>query len=337
MTVTVTLNPSIDYTMSGKDFSESSVNRADSVSFDVGGKGINLTRTLKKLGQKDARAVGILYGKTGAMASKRLGDLLPDADFILKNPDAGFEAGTRINVKVPGHGSATEYNAPGPVADASDADEIVPLLRPMLGARDTLVFCGSLPPGLPDDSYAKICDAFSDLDLRLVADTEKAALLPLLSRHPYLIKPNRSELGRAVGGSVETERDIVLAARQLQKQGAGHVFVSLGKDGALFVPSFEPFCNRRDRGDVSFSGAPLAIPAVTVSGVTSAVGAGDALLAGLLYAIDEKMSRDNALTFAMATAAATLKQPFPDRDAVMTLYAVETVARPVHPIRHLPY
>ena len=127
--------------------------------------------------------------------------------------------------------------------------------------------CGSLPPGVPDDYYARLCRRLVSAGIRVAVDTSGPALLAAVAAGPTVVKPNREELAEAVGAPLRSVGEAVEAAQVLRAKGARDVLVSLGSDGALLVS---------EHGVVS-GDAHVAEP-------RSTVGAGDALLAGYLAA-----------------------------------------------------
>jgi 1-phosphofructokinase len=165
------------------------------------------------------------------------------------------------------------------------------------------VLSGSLPPGAPDDFYARIVRDLHDSPARVVVDSSGPALVAALADGPDLIKPNQEELAEAAGRDVRTLRDAVDAAEELRRRGAAVVLVSLGANGALLV----------DGNGVLHGEAP-AVP-------RSTVGAGDAFLAGFLAGGGAgAQGLTEALAFgAAATSLPGSKMPGPsdlDRAAV---------------------
>jgi 1-phosphofructokinase len=128
-----------------------------------------------------------------------------------------------------------------------------------------VVLSGSLPPGVGADFYARLTARLRAGGVRVALDSSDASLELGLAAGPDVVKPNRSELAAVTGRSLHTMADVIEAARLVRDKGAGMVLVSLGADGAVLV----------DDVGVLHAEAPVAVP-------RSAVGAGDALLAGFL-------------------------------------------------------
>ncbi|WP_042391886.1 1-phosphofructokinase family hexose kinase [Streptacidiphilus carbonis] len=264
MIVTLTANPSLDRTLEVPHLRHGSVLRATARHTDPGGKGVNVSRALAANGRK---TVAVL--PCGGTAGDRLAELLaPQGVEVLAVPVLG-EIRVNISVVEPG-GTVTKINEPGPVLTAQELDALAEAtVRAGQGAA-WIALSGSLPPGTPDDLYAQLIHRIRGTGghFPLIAvDSSGAPLLAALAAGPDLIKPNRAELAEASGLPVTTLGEAVAAAHALRARGARTVLASLGADGALLV----------DGSGAVHGRARVAEP-------RSAVGAGDALLAGYLSA-----------------------------------------------------
>jgi 1-phosphofructokinase len=152
-----------------------------------------------------------------------------------------------------------------------------------------LAVSGSLPPGVPTTFYGRLIEAVAPTGVRVALDTSGEPFQHALADEPDVVKPNRDELAEAVGRSIGTLGDAVDAAELLREKGARAVLASLGADGAILV----------DASGVTYAEAPVAVP-------RSAVGAGDALLAGFLAAGGAGV---RALVEALAWGAAATALP----------------------------
>lgn len=280
MIYTVTLNPSLDYTMRLPALVSGEVNRSSSEEVTAGGKGINVSATLAKLGAR-SRALGFIAGFTGRELARLVREMGVDADFI-ELP----EGATRINVKLKA-GEETDINGSG----AAITDEALARLFERLDALkggDTLVLAGSVPRGVPRDIYERILARVSGKGVRAVVDAERELLLNTLKHKPFLIKPNLNELGDLFGEKPTTLDEIAALARRLREMGARNVLVSMAGDGALLLD---------ERGELHRQEA-LKIKLV------NSVGAGDAMVAGFLAALEKKPNDyEYALSFANETGA----------------------------------
>ena len=279
MIPTVTLNPAVDQTMRFEDpLSAETVNRSTVSRFDAGGKGINVSQFLTALGTETV-ASGTVGGFTGQFLREALHDDGVETDFV------EVEAPTRLNSTILAAGTEYKLNQHGPEVPPSVADDIVD----RIAARDPdrAMVGGSLPPGLNIDAVDQIADAGS---WQTVVDV-KGELLRELSADYALCKPNRDELAGATDRPVETVEECVAAARKLRKAGFERVVASLGADGAVLVGP-----------DGAVYADPLDVD------VADTVGAGDAMLTGVLAALERGDSDETALATGTAVAARVVAQ-----------------------------
>lgn len=303
MIYTVTLNPALDYIMDIPALTPGETNRARTVRMAAGGKGVNVSLMLSRLGCPTV-PLGVCAGATGVWFLRELERVGLAPDFILTDPEGGADVWTRINVKLSGEGGEElEVNAAGAPLSDGVMEALTDRLAGRLTPGDTLALCGSLPSGAPDDTYARLLDGLTargvDLNgIRLAADTTGRRLAALLPYRPFVVKPNLAELEVLTGlscrvGGKPDDRLTAAAARTLQDVGARNVLVSLGAAGALFVP---------ESGPTLRIGA-LTRPAGAPAGNTT--GAGDSMLAGFLCACDRGLTAPDALRFASVCGAAT--------------------------------
>ncbi len=259
MIVTVTPNPSVDWTLDIPSLSRGIVHRASGHHQEPSGKGVNVARALTNNG---VRSVAVL--PIGGTKGTELSALLAEegVDFV-PVPIAGS---VRVNVSLTEpDGTATKINAAGPELSPSEVDRLIETVVVVGEGAGWVVGAGSLPHGVGVDFYAVLAERVRDTGARFALDSSGPALVAGLSARPDLIKPNVDELSEAVGRPVLTLGDVVAAGRDLVRRGAATVVVSLGADGALLVTDSQ----------VVHAEAHVAAP-------RSTVGAGDALLAGCL-------------------------------------------------------
>ncbi|GAA0239253.1 1-phosphofructokinase [Actinomadura nitritigenes] len=261
MIVTLTLNPSLDRTIDVDRLVKGTMTRARSVRIDPGGKGVNVSRALLA-----NRVPTVAVVTSGGADGEQLVRLLEgDGIAVHAVPVAGR---TRSNVTiVEPDGVVTKLNEPGEPLSREELDAVADVVLDEAEGASWAVTCGSLPPGVPADIYARLCEFFTSAGVRVAVDASGPALLAAVGAGPHLVKPNRDELAEAVGRPVASVGDAVEAARELRERGAGTVLASLGADGAVLV----------DEDGVTIGTAPVSEP-------RSTVGAGDALLAGFLAA-----------------------------------------------------
>lgn len=254
MIYTVTLNPSIDYIVRLDKVLIGSVNRMDSDDKFAGGKGINVSRVLKRLGIENT-ATGFIGGFTGKFITDTLEEEGISSHFVEVEQD------TRINVKIKAD-AETEINGPGPEISSQKLEELEKFLS-SLTSEDTVVFAGSSPKNLGNIVYKELIGLTRKTGAQVVCDFEGQTLLDSLEFEPLLVKPNNHELGDIFGIKLESLDQIESYARQILNKGAQHVIISMASDGALLVT--------RD-------GAYFAKP--IKGNVKNSVGAGDSMVAG---------------------------------------------------------
>ncbi|WP_433476409.1 1-phosphofructokinase family hexose kinase [Spirillospora sp. CA-142024] len=262
MIVTVTPNPSLDRTYRVDGFRLGALHRADHVTVEASGKGVNVSRVLAVRGVP-TMAVLPLGGSEGG----HLAGLLAEAG--LPHEGVGVAAAARVNVTViePG-GRTTKVNAPGEALTAAEQEALVRRTREaaLTEAASWVACCGSLPPGTDPELTVRLIQAAHSAGARAAVDTSGAALPAALSAGADLIKPNREELAELTGRELRTVEAVVAAAREVAAGGTA-VLASIGVDGAVLV----------DGRVCLWAKAPSIEPVNTT-------GAGDTLLAGYLAA-----------------------------------------------------
>ncbi|MEV7965511.1 1-phosphofructokinase [Sphaerisporangium sp. NPDC088356] len=308
MIVTVTPNPSVDRTVFVDALPRGAVVRSRRTHSEPSGKGVNVALALRAHGH-DVVAVLPVGGAVGS----QIMTMLKDADVpVIAVPIAGE---IRINVSlVEPDGTVTKINEPGPALDPAEAAALTAAAFEHTGGAGWLAGCGSLPAGLPEDFYARLAAEAHRHGVKVAIDTSGTTLRSALPGRPDLVKPNAHELAEVVGRPLKTLGDAVDAAAVLQQRGARSVLASLGADGAILVEDDGVLHGR------------AAVPRVV-----SAVGAGDALLAGFLAA--GGIGRD-ALRNALAWAAAAVGHEgtlFSGADPGVTVTITDVVDRD-HPL-----
>ncbi|KXT78838.1 1-phosphofructokinase [Streptococcus sp. DD13] len=254
MIYTVTLNPAIDYIVRLDHVETGSVNRMDSEDKYAGGKGINVSRILKRL-EIENTATGFIGGFTGRFIKDVLESESIQTNFVTVDQD------TRINVKIKAD-QETEINGNGPEVTEGQLEQLLNILS-NLTSQDVVVFAGSAPSSLGNEVYKHLIATTRSTGAQVVCDFEGQTLLDSLAFQPLLVKPNNHELG-AIFDVVLTElTDIERYAQQLLEQGAQNVIISMAGDGALLVSENGTYFAKPIKGQVKNS-----------------VGAGDSMVAG---------------------------------------------------------
>ncbi|MGF0112820.1 1-phosphofructokinase, partial [Streptococcus sp. SGI.013] len=254
MIYTVTLNPSIDFIVRIDSVEIGSVNRMDSDDKYVGGKGINVSRILKRLGH-DNTATGFIGGFTGQFIKDGLQIEGIASQFIEVDQD------TRINVKIKAD-QETEINGAGPVVTEAQVEALKSILSSLTN-EDTVVFAGSAPANLGNQIYNELIPVAKKAGAEVVCDFEGQTLLDSLAYQPLLVKPNNHELEAIFGVKLNGLADVEKYAREILAKGAKNVIISMAGDGALLVTPEAAYFAKPIKGTVKNS-----------------VGAGDSMVAG---------------------------------------------------------
>ncbi len=286
MIITVTLNPALDRTLTVPEISFGELIRAGSTRLDLGGKGFNVSRALKSLGTH-SRVMGFAGGATGRLLDQGLNQAGIETDFT-------WVAGeTRTNtVIIEAGGRYIKVNEPGPQITSGELSNFLEQAAQKLFPEDLWVLSGSLPPGVPPDFYATLIQLIRAQNAWAFLDASGEALQHGCTARPYLVKPNASEASQATGIEVSSLDSARLAADRFLKQGIQLVALSLGADGLLLA---------------SQEGSVIACsPALEIQ---NPVGAGDALLAGILYAIESGSGLDEIARWGVAAGTAAALHP----------------------------
>jgi 1-phosphofructokinase len=279
MILTVTLNPAVDHTVTvDEPLTSDEVHRASDSQYDAGGKGINVSKYLVELG-RETLATGVVGGFLGDFVRERLAEDGIPHDFV------DIDGLTRLNTTILSDGEY-KINQNGPTVGVDAIDGVIETIehhQPKL-----VVVAGSLPPGLDTDDIDAISRAG---DWRTVVDVGGTTLRELDASY-HLCKPNRSELKAATGRPAETVEECIEAALALRDDGFETVVASLGADGAILASAEGTF----------------HAPSLDVD-VVDTVGAGDALLSGVLAALDRGASNQRALGEGIAVASQVVSVP----------------------------
>lgn len=276
MIYTITLNPSIDYIVQMDQLEVGKINRIQTDHKFPGGKGINVSRVLQRLGHKNI-ALGFLGGFTGNF----IGDSLAAEEIL--NHFTTIKEDTRINVKIRAT-NETELNGAGPTLSDSEISDLKNKLN-QVTAQDLVILSGSIPPSLPPTFYNELIEIIHERQAEFVIDTTGAALLDALPFKPLLIKPNNDELGEIFQQEFSSIEEMIPYGQTLLEKGAQHVLVSLGKRGALLFARNEIYFAEPLQGELKNS-----------------VGAGDSMIAGFVSQISQNPS-DYLTAFRYGVAA----------------------------------
>ena len=284
MIITVTLNAAIDKTLAVPNFALGRRHRAVEQASMAGGKGVNVARTLKALGQP-VIATGVAGGSTGTRIIEQLTTDAVLNDFVRIRE----ESRTSTAVVDPTSGEQTEINERGPAVSEAELDLFVDKLLYLAKGAAMCVFSGSLPRGIEPSLYARLVDEVGRLGVTTVLDAEGEPLRLATRAEPTVVSPNEPEAEELVGHEFGDDSDRAAALRSIVELGAREAVMTMSS-GCLALVGQEP--ERRLRRVVVEALEPV-----------SSVGSGDAFLAGYVAARYAGDTPDECLRFATACGA----------------------------------
>lgn len=286
--LTITLNPTVDFSTSAKRVRAGHKVRCDAPMRDPGGGGVNVARAIRLLGG-EARAFAAVGGHMGRIL---LG--LLEQEGVQVHPFE-VEGETRESMAVIERQSCKQYRfvMPGPRWEATQVDAALAQVCTVIPKDGYVVLSGSNPPGVPDDFPARLRREMADSGARLIVDTSTKALRLLANTPtdpPYLLRMDRSEAEELAGSPVETVAELAEFATILVARGVAQVIVmALGPKGSVLVT-----------GDQSWHAAAAEVP------VRSKVGAGDSFVGALTLALARGEPPQSALQKGTAAASAAV-------------------------------
>ena len=278
MIVTVTLNAALDRTLRVPNFQLGRRNRADHSLPLPGGKGVNVARALKTLGEP-VIATGLAGGRTGTQIIEQLTAHGMLNDFVRIQD----ESRASTAVIDPTTGQQTEINEHGPEVDAAELGMLLDKIRYLSKGADVFVLAGSLPRNVPVDYYATLLQELRRNKLVTALDTAGPALRAGLAGEPGVVSPD--------------EADIAGAAEAIAQMGAENVLIH-HEDG----------CIARIRPEGGRGGRTYRATLARRTDVISTVGSGDAFLAGYLSGFYGRQPVEAALALAVACGAASTQR-----------------------------
>lgn len=294
------MNPAIDKTVEIDRLQAGGLNRIRKVEYDAGGKGINVSKTIRELGGESI-ATGFLGGNAGKTIENVLNEKNISNDFIWVDGE------TRTNTKVfEENGAVTELNEPGPAIGEKQLEKLMEKLKGYANEDTLFILAGSIPGGVDKNIYGDIIRMVHEKGAKVLLDADGELFRNALTETPDIIKPNRVELEEYAGFDYRASwEELLKIAQSLMEQGIGTVAVSMGKSGAMMV-----------RGDYQ-----VKCPALSVK-AHSTVGAGDAMVAALAYSWDHKLGDEDTVRLCMAASAGavtTVGTKPPSRELVDSL------------------
>ncbi|PTX64909.1 tagatose 6-phosphate kinase [Melghirimyces profundicolus] len=285
MITVVSLNPAVDKTYSVSRMMEGKVHRVREVQRRPGGKGNNVARVLKLL-DCPVRVTGFAGGANGEWIRKQLTALNIPHEYL------SVEEETRhcLTILDDENATQTEFLEPGPPVSSSRWLEFKKVLSELASESRFVLFCGSLPPGLPPDAYAEGIRLARKGGARTALDTSGEALRHGMQALPDIVKPNLREFQGITGLAHPDEEDLRAHLKTWNRMGISLAVVTLGARGAL----------------ATTAGDSLRIHSPSIRAVNT-VGSGDAFLAGLVGGLYRDQDLPDVLRLASATAASNAR------------------------------
>lgn len=289
MIISLTLNPSVDYLYEIDSFQLGKLNRFKNPVRMVGGKGINAGRTASILGSK-VWATGVLAGKNGELVRSILEKEKFSIDFL----DIDGETRNAITI-MHNNGIQTEMIEVGPYVNETTEEEILKKIIQQNNIStniEVICLCGSVNSKNENlyQNFIKIIKKKLGNDIKILADISRTQLKNVLESDykPYFIKPNIHEFSEIIDTVVNTKDEIVYHLKNSNLfDGVPLIIVSCGEDGAIAKFNKEIY--------------DLKIPTIDLVNPT---GSGDATVGGVAYALDNKLTTEEILRYAMASGVA---------------------------------
>jgi 6-phosphofructokinase 2 len=283
--VTLTINPTVDIFVNVGRVESTHKMRCSAPKRDPGGGGINVARVVHRLGGD----VAAIY-PTGGAIGKLLQRLVEREGIASLVTPSHVETRESFTAYEESTGEQFRFVLPGSALHRAEWEACLEKLSSLSSRPQFVVASGSVPPGVPQDFFARAIRHAKDLGARTVVDTSAAPLEAALEEGVTLIKANLVELIEFIGSPLEREVDYIAACRKLAAAGnAQAVALTLGEQGALLVT-----------GGQAWRAPPLAIK------VVSTVGAGDSFLGGMVTALANGQSIEDAFRLAVAAGSAAL-------------------------------
>ena len=283
---TIPLNAAYDLVGRLKRIELGEVNTVETLGLFPAGKGINVAKVLKDLG------IDVTVG--GFLGEDNQGDFVALFDKLgLQDKFQRVPGKTRINVKITEtDADVTDLNFLGYEISESAWQQFVADSLAYCKSFDIVAVCGSLPRGVTPDLFADWLKQLHQAGVKVVLDSSHAALTAGLSARPWLVKPNHRELEAWVGYTLNSLEEIVSAAKKLKAQGIANVIISMGAQGSVWLSDE----------------AVIQAQPPKCENVVSTVGAGDSMVAGLIYGLINGFSQQETLAFASAVSAFAVSQ-----------------------------
>ena len=282
MILTITLNPAIDKVYEIEDFCVGRVFRPKAMTGTAGGKGLNVARVARLLGEA-VTATGFVGGNNGRFIIREIQGQGIENHFL----EIGKETRICIAVMDSNNNTSTEILEPGPFIEPSEAGAFISLFNELASKAEVITASGSLPVGLPKDTYKTLVKIAKNQQKKFILDTSGRSLESSIGSLPYMVKPNLDEMESLLGEKIPDIKRQAIVVADLKKMGICLPCLSLGKDGCLVA---------LEDGVYHFIGPEIQ--------VINTVGSGDAFVAGCAVALQRGWGPIDVIKMGMACGIA---------------------------------
>lgn len=283
--LTITINPAVDKSSSVDYVVPERKLRCSTPRFQPGGGGLNVSRALGKLG-----ADSVALYPSGGYSGKLLDGLLTEEGIQIIPVET--EEMTRVNLIVleTSTGQQYRFGMPGQGMGEGEWKKCLELISTVTPRPEIVVASGSVPPGVPDDFFSRVVRIGKEIGAKTIVDTSKAALESVVKEGAYLIKINLREFQDLTNREINDNADLSSMCTEMISTGVADIFVvSLGTAGAF----------------AAWKGHCRHFPSPTVP-IKSKVGAGDSMVAGIVYKLALGKPIEDAIYMGIAAGAAAV-------------------------------
>jgi 1-phosphofructokinase family hexose kinase len=284
--ITLTINPAIDRNIEADRLVFEDRAYILSQRDSAGGRGIIASRVLASFGAKTF-AIVTSGGKNGALFESLLGG----AGFPIEVVRIEREIRTNLTI-IDKQGLTIKLNESGPLITDAELDQVESAVKSRLSKASWLMLCGSIPPGVAPDFYRKLISLAKQHKVKTLLDTDGEALSRAIEEGPTVVKPNQQEAERLLNRALITRAHFIDAASRIKAMGPESVLLSLGSRGAIATD-----------GHRMIEALPPRVDTI------SPIGAGDALSAAFVWAMDKKKDFADAVRWGVAEGTASAKLP----------------------------
>ena len=284
MITTITLNAAVDKTYFVNQFQVGQVHRVAKMLVEPGGKGINVAKVVRELGET-VTASGWIGGSNGQLIEQSL----LARGILCRMVQVHGESRVCLNIIDAEANSSTEILEPGPVVEEQQLAQLMQVYDELVRESSVVVLSGSMPQGVEVDFYAKLVKRAKQQGTFVILDTSGKALsaaVDAVDAVPNMLKPNAQELEQLVGASIQSDEELYNQARRFMQSGVDYMMMTRGADGVI----------------AGIDGELYHAEGLRVN-VVNTVGCGDSFVAGVAVGIHRGLPAQEMLALAVATSA----------------------------------